>query len=303
MPIKVIYVGGSGRSGTTILARILGQTTGYIAIGEVRELWRLGLMQNHPCGCGHPFRECPVWLRVGAEAFGGWERTDPEAALSLVQSFTYLDALDLVRGTSRNSRHLAFFRLLERLYEGIHAAANGATIVDTSKGTEYGVALAATPGLEVRAIHLIRDSRGVAYSWTKEVPRPYTLPRVFRMHRLDVLATARWMAHHTLMELLGRRIPMARLRYESLMDQPRSQLLGTLAAIGHPENRSALPFIDDHTVRLAVDHTVAGNPNRTSNGVIPLHLDAEWHQGLPMLQRIQVTAMTWPLLAWYGYRL
>jgi hypothetical protein len=304
MPISAVYIGGSGRSGTTLLARVLGQTDGYTSVGEVRELWRLGLIGNHACACGQAFDRCPFWTQVGDEAFGGWANVDPHHALRLIESFTYRDAVVLSRRTRRDPRHTELVELLERLYRGIETAAGGTTIVDTSKGPAYGVLLAATPGLDVRAIHLVRDSRGVAYSWCKEVPKPYTPRRFIKMHRLDALSSVRWIAHHALMELLERRVPSARLRYESFMEEPRRSLETVLAAIGRPVgDPAAFPFVDDRTVRLDVDHTVAGNPNRARSGDIVLRLDADWHRGLPGLQRAQVTAMTWPMLVRYGYDL
>ena len=68
MTTRVLYIAGTGRSGSTLLANILGEVDGVFAAGEVRYLWQRGLTERRLCGCGVPVRECPVWSRVLAEA-------------------------------------------------------------------------------------------------------------------------------------------------------------------------------------------------------------------------------------------
>ena len=67
--VKVLYIGGLGRSGSTLLDRMLGQLPGFFSAGEIRDLWQRGLRENALCGCGAPFKECEVWTRVGKEAY------------------------------------------------------------------------------------------------------------------------------------------------------------------------------------------------------------------------------------------
>ena len=61
MPTVVLYIAGTGRSGSTLLASILGEVEGVFAAGEVRYLWQRGLAERRLCGCGVPVRDCPVW--------------------------------------------------------------------------------------------------------------------------------------------------------------------------------------------------------------------------------------------------
>src|SRR5207249_8771406 len=76
--VKVLYVAGSGRSGSTILDRILGQVDGFFSAGELCNLWGRGLLARRRCGCGTPVPDCPVWGAVLAEAFGGADQVDAE---------------------------------------------------------------------------------------------------------------------------------------------------------------------------------------------------------------------------------
>ena len=68
----VLYLGGAGRSGSTLLERMLGQLPDAVAVGEIVHLVRRGLLDDEDCGCGCPFSVCPFWTKVGEHAFGGW---------------------------------------------------------------------------------------------------------------------------------------------------------------------------------------------------------------------------------------
>ena len=65
-PARVLYLGGIGRSGSTLLERMLGQIPGTCSLGEVVHLWARGIRDNERCGCGDTFHACPFWTSVGA---------------------------------------------------------------------------------------------------------------------------------------------------------------------------------------------------------------------------------------------
>jgi hypothetical protein len=304
MSAKVLFIGGSGRSGTTLVARVIGQVPGYWAGGEIREIWRERTGQNRLCGCGRPFAECPFWQRVGDEAFGGWARVDRDAAEAMVSSLSWYGAFRVLRpGSAADLASAELSALLSSLYEAIAVVAGGATIVDTSKGPPYGVALSGVPGIDFRAAHIVRDSRGVANSWLKEIPVPLTARRQLRAHKLSAVSSTRWLVHNSEMELLGQRVPMARLIYEAFATDPKAETQRILGELGHTIDPGDLRFLDEGSAELQANHTVAGNPNRLETGSVRVQVDAAWRQRLSMLQRLQVTAMTWPMLLRYGYRL
>src|SRR6185312_11260354 len=75
---RILSIAGAGRSGSTLLAMLLGGLPGCTAVGELRHIWERGVIANRLCGCGEPFHECPFWTAVGREAFGGWDAVDAE---------------------------------------------------------------------------------------------------------------------------------------------------------------------------------------------------------------------------------
>ena len=72
--VTVLYIGGLGRSGSTLLDLMLGQVPGLCAVGELSYLWARS--DDDLCGCGERFAACAFWKQVGQEAFGGWEQVD-----------------------------------------------------------------------------------------------------------------------------------------------------------------------------------------------------------------------------------
>jgi hypothetical protein len=304
----VLYIAGLGRSGSTLLERVVGRTPGCFPVGEVVFLWQRGVRDNELCGCGVPFRECPFWVRVGDEAFGGWERFDVDEVLALrqrVDRHRYLPAMLVPRLWPTYHRQLRRYTgLLERLYLAIGRVSGAEVVVDSSKEPSYVYLLRHVRGVRLRVVHLVRRSHGVAFSASKKVRRPEAAGGHGYMASRSPTATAvEWLVDNTVLDLLrvfG--VPSLRLRYESLVGAPREHLAAVLGHAGRPATDAALDGIDDGYVDLAADHTVSGNPLRFQSGRLELRVDDDWRRSMPWRHRLVVTVITWPLLLRYGYR-
>ena len=68
--VRVVFVGGTGRSGSTVVANALGALDDAVSVGEVRYLWERGIGENRLCGCGQAFADCPFWQEVLHTAYG-----------------------------------------------------------------------------------------------------------------------------------------------------------------------------------------------------------------------------------------
>jgi hypothetical protein len=75
--VRVLFLGGLGRSGTTLLERVLGELPGVCPLGEVVHLRERDLRNGERCGCGATFSDCDFWRSVGEEAFGGRQPAGP----------------------------------------------------------------------------------------------------------------------------------------------------------------------------------------------------------------------------------
>jgi hypothetical protein len=302
---RVLFIGGLGRSGTTVVERALGELDGVCSAGELVHLWYRAVLQDERCGCGQPFSACPFWQAVGERAFGGWDRGLAERMELLrgrVDRTRFIPRLVIRARSGRRGAELSEYAgVFRRLYAAIAAESGAHVVVDSSKHSSLAYCLRTDPGIDLRVVHAVRDSRGVAYSWTKEVRRPESAEGSDLMTRYSPVRSALlWSGHNAFLALLARLgTPTRLLRYEDFTADPAGTLQGLAAFAGLPAG--PLAFLDPTSVELGPSHTVAGNPMRFTVGRIELRRDDAWRTRLPAGQRRLITALTFPLLATYGY--
>jgi Sulfotransferase family len=305
-PVKILYVGGYSRSGSTLLGRVLGEPKSTVFVGETRFLWSRGLIDNVKCGCGEPFRSCPFWSEVGHEAYGGWDQIDAERlteidrVTNLIATLPFYWAPSLRPGLRDTINDYA--GRLTSLYAAISRVSGAKTIIEISKDPTFACLLMRMPGADVRILHLVRDSRAVAYSWTRKRREPSPIGGQQFMEQVNPARTARsWMTWNMAFHAFSAaRSPYLKLTYESFIAEPRG-VLGRLSAFADEELVLPEVQLTDTEVKLGDHHVFSGNPMRTSTGWLPLRIDNEWQTRLSSSQLAKVTAITWPLLRLYGY--
>jgi Sulfotransferase family len=302
--VKVLYIAGLGRSGSTILGNVLGGIEGFFHGGEFNFIWEHNLTENRLCSCGVPFDECEIWGSVFETAFGGMDGVDSREMARLQTSGARTRHVPLMlfpQGRRMLASRLGKYMVrLERLYRAVQESTGSRVIVDSSKFPSYGYVLGMTPGIDLYAVQLIRDPRAAAYSWLKE-PRPDTDKRAY-MNRVSTVKSALlWDAWNVSSEALWKDSPgrYMRLRYEDFVAEPRRAVEGILGMLHEDADR--LPFVGERDVELEAGHTVAGNPNRFQNGLVRLRPDVEWELRMRSWDKTTVTLLTLPLLARYGY--
>lgn len=300
--VPVLFIGGLGRSGSTLIDRILGQTPGVCSVGELVFLWERGLLADERCGCGEAFSACPFWTEVGVRSFGGWDRLDPAAMLSRQRSVDRNRFIPLMRmpwASPRYRRRMrAYAEALRRVYASAAAVSGAALVVDSSKHASTAALLARLPGVAPRIVHLVRDPRGVAWSWSKHVDRP-DAPEPSQMARVGtVRIAARWQLYNALLAFVRTR--GAVLRYEDFVERPE-HAARRLLRLGGLEVDELPQFIDGRTVDLAVNHTVAGNPLRFRTGEVQIRADDAWRREMPAARQALLTALTFPSNLIYRY--
>jgi hypothetical protein len=199
--VKVVYLMGSGHSGSTILGVTLGNCEGYLYAGELDN-----------------------WLvRKGAPLLGGAERTRfwsevREAVPGAERAFggdahRYLErasaALRAGSGAERRATRERWAPVTEQLYRALAHVSGAQQIVDSSHFPLRARELKRLPGLDVYLIFLVRDPQHVVHSFVRNVNR-------------HALAERRW---RTLV---------------TNADMSLTFLLATMVFLGHPRERRAL---------------------------------------------------------------
>ncbi len=308
---RVLYVGGTGRSGSTMLANVLGEAPGLVSAGEVRFLWERGIVQNRLCGCGAAFADCAFWAEVLDLALG--PGTDDARRTLAVRVHRQLEARTrmltlprhLLAGRHRASGPDALTDIVGSVYAAIAAVSRAEVVVDSSKLPTYAALLAGSDRIDLQVAHLVRDPRAAAYSWRRRKIQPDLGATALMERRGAGKSAVLWSVWNRSLESMcrSRGVTYTRMGYEDFVADPRRQVQTLLASFDLPPTLVEGIFADDHTVSLTTSHTVAGNPSRHQHGLVPLVADDEWRSGMRGHDRRAVTALTWPTMQRYGYRI
>ncbi|MCB0977629.1 MAG: sulfotransferase [Acidimicrobiales bacterium] len=304
----VLFIGGMGRSGTTVIERLLNEVPRLLAVGESVNLWKRGVRDGERCGCGEPFLSCPHWSAVGESAFGGWETVDVhrmvDASLSVDRTRRTPGLLLRRDPGSLSADQLWYLDHVVRVLRAAGSCAGPGTVVmDSTKHISTAALVTIDPRLDVRVLHVVRDPRGVANSRTRAKPRPEA-GNVAMSTRDPKVTAARWVTDNLGFELLARRgVPTLTVRYEDVIADPETQLRRIASFAGVDTSPGDFDFVSGRTARFSTPmHSAAGNPMRFDGDVLELREDTGWRNELSAGQRRAITMITAPLLGRYGYR-
>jgi len=302
--IKILFILGVGRSGSTLLGRLLGHVNGFFYMGELKAIWTPLFEEGVLCGCGIPFKCCPFWTDVFRRAFGDMEYVDTRMD-QLRNSKLRLRWLPLLLcpRISRKYREdiQDYSRVLRAICRAAQEVSGCRVLIDSSKFNQDCLVLSRIHDLDLHVVHLVRDSRAVAYSRLKKKQRPQFLSRTEFMPQLSIKSSAReWLRTNALSEALRPWFKhCTRIYYEDLVADPRGTLTRICSAIGEPS--PTLDFLEGQTAHLVKGHTVAGNPMRFQEGPVQIKPDMEWAENLDKRQKAVASAYSWPLMMYYGY--
>lgn len=305
--IRVLYIAGWARSGSTIVGHVLGQARGIFFGGELFNLAERGWRRNDLCGCGRPFLQCPIWSKV----MRGVQRRIQPGDLERAEGFgsRLMRTRDLPsvfvrrRGVLGSPEQAAITRMLTALFSEIKGVSGAEVIVDSSKSPVFADALDRSPGFEVSILHLVRDPRATGFSLRRLKFDPGS--RRPLKQRGPITNAAVWDVWNAAIELLWarRRRPSRylRLRYEDFARDPASAIRSVGEFLGHRDRKADL--MDGSTLHLSPTHSVSGNPSRFLTGAVEIRPDDEWRAGMSRSEKGLTTLLTWPGLLRYGYPL
>jgi hypothetical protein len=295
--IKVLYVAGSGRNGSTLVSGILGQFPGFVSVGEIISIWEAGAPAGGTCGCGKPISKCEFWSGVTKAVFDRLGEKRRENAAVLCKSETrFRNLLKIFWNTRAGlfSKRLKELTIaLDLLYEAVSEHGRGAIIVDASKSPVYAALLNLIPSIELYVVHLVRDPRAVARSRSRPKENLAVLSPAH-----SALIWLLWNAAVAHLDLFGIK-HFQFVRYEDFVESPRSVINSVVDFISG--DREWSPFVSGHKVALEATHSVSGNPDRFQLGEIEIAADVRWIEKMRGSDKALVTLLTLPLLRKYGY--
>lgn len=299
---RILYILGAGRSGSTLLDIALGNSPQIFGAGELVYLHERGWLNDEHCACGERVNQCAFWREVKSR----WTRRSPADAvgrfLELQRRFERMRYLFLGAGLLRDAEFREYLQSLRSLLLCVFEASGRPCLVDSSKKPMRAFHLSLVDDVDVYLLHLVRDSRGVAFSKAKAFARDERGGVQADVRAAPVARTARrWLLTNLVCSsLLSRRRPgrYLRLRYEDFVADPGATLR-RIAALCEVDLAETIRKVTEGEA-LEVGHTVGGNRVRMTRR-LAIRPDLEWRAKLSAAQESSIWRWTGRLLRHYGY--
>ncbi len=289
-------------SGATLLAFLLNAHPQIAAIGEMNGLISKEDPEMYVCSCGQRIKDCDFWrsvksamghlgLEFDVQRFDlAFTRDGPRFVQYLQMGSLRSNTLDSIRdrlfttwpGEKRRLNTLVLRN--EAFVQAVLGVTGKTVFIDTSKDRLRLKYLRRFSTLDVRAVHLVRDVRGVVASW-------------LRRGRADIReAACQWVKWHQRLEVALQALPKEnyiQVRYEDLCQDVQ----GTLERVFHLCGVDPADMTADFR---AVSHHIVGNEMRLKN-LSEVRLDERWKRLLTedQLKEIDRAAGRWNRQ--YGY--
>ncbi len=264
---KLLWIVGSGRSGSTVLSALLGSIPGVLSIGETLQLER---------PLSRPVDQLdPLWAAA-------LEELGEEGSSALRTAIARL-----ARSTATASRLRPQREDLEAIaafYERLAAIAGARVIVESSKAVRFALQMDAVRSGESAYVHLLRDPRGVVASYQRSRDAARRAGRSDSYYGRSSLTVSclRWIAKNAVVSgsLAWRRPRRLLLRYDEVITEPRVACARIGELLGLTLDEPRLQRSDSGFVLSTGGSIVSGNRGVVGRQTLELRRDTRWRQEL-----------------------
>jgi hypothetical protein len=275
-PIDVIYIIGSGRSGSTVLGSVLGAYPDIVNTGEIynfKHFFDSAAERNRKCSCGEELQECGFWKRVKDYIY---EKTGKDL----------VEPKDTDPGNFGRNNYV--------LFSAIQAVSGRRIILDSSKRHYRLNLLLKSPHFRVTILHLVRDARAYAYSSMLTEMKKGASSRVFFRKLWE------WQHKNIAMKFLYGRNPRYYFcRYEDFVCDPKAVIGKFLSTVGLL-NRADLSAV---AIYRSEEHQFSGNNGVFNQDELHVRKDTRYLEKVSGAQWMVGTILVVFALILFGYPL
>jgi hypothetical protein len=301
--LTVVYIAGTGRSGSTLLDQLLGDYLGAFSCGELNNILKAINSAGEYCSCGKLAGQCGFWSEVVAD----WRAAVPEFSeteyTALQNRFERIRSL-VTPWAGRTPARESFQRYsiyTQALFAAIARHSGASIIVDSTKGPARALSLSKIPEIDLHMLHLVRDVRGVVNSWLQSCRLAQQQGTRGRVGFSDnVRPAVAWAIVNYFCERVQRRLPGDGLlvRYEDYSANPESAVDEIASVLGM---QSAMRDTGCNGGERHV-HQIAGNDMRL-RPVTHIATDQAWHVRIAPAMQKALYLLVSPWMLRYRYRL
>lgn len=306
MSVQIICISGQGRSGSTLLTQVLGQHSDITSVGELFPFSERFIDSVATCACGKNVQQCPFWSDVlkypeMEEAIGKLGQIEFHKLMRLRNFLFFVKKLQ--HGDIPPPLKLGA-EAISLVVNRIQKASPCSTIVDASKKPNAAL-LYYLAGFQVHILHLVRDSRGIVYSWRgRSGEENFTGGRnvSLRINRLQICRSSlEYYFYNLFAESAGKLMNSCQqVNYEDFTQSPATNLSRIFTAFGLTDESSQIVFDNTFCMEESL-HIMSGNSARFNHGQVKIEKDQEWQSCMNRIDRAITTVITYPVLKRHGY--
>lgn len=294
--MRIIYIMGPGRGGSTLLERVLNSAPGVFALGEFHTFWRM----NHKdlvCSCGSSVPRCPFWNEVIATARVGHKELNAlrHGEDTIVRTKYLVKTRFSLPRIAADPAVRSFIEQQRVLFEAISKVSGCNTLVDSSKSAPRAWIMGTMP--EVSILHLYRNATDTIVSWRlPKWDKGLNAP----MRKMSIQKAAfEWWRIEDFGRRLGRCHPVCRINYEDFVASP-AEVLNNISDESVRDLAVQIAWLDRQTLRPSpCYHSLNGNPDRYDTGPITIGPRKARLGELSSPERLLIRAVGGPLTALY----
>lgn len=250
--INLIYLLGAGRSGTTLLTALLNSHKEIESLGEMNQFFEF-LELDKNCSCGKNLKLCSKW------------NLEKSLTKNLKEKRKYCEKLEKHKNIPflliKKNTNKKYNEIQKKIFVSIKHTRPSQWYLDSSKYIARYLLLRNNKNFNAKAIYLVRDPRGVIFSFKKNVQTSKNaLSSIAYYNFINFFA-----------EIVFRKDKnILKIRYEDLVEYP----VNTLSIIYEHifEKQEQVTIVDEY---YKMPHIVGGNRIK-ENKQINLKIDYVW---------------------------
>lgn len=277
--VGLIFIAGAGHSGSTLLDMILSAHSNIFGTGE---LYHLGSNENESrCTCGKSYQDCRVWSKI-LNMTNGFEFDINRNFIDLFvgKAIYYQNDKSSHRKIDAND----YCNKRRSVYNRLSEIAGKEIIIDSSKDINQVELLFNSGGMDISAIHLVRDGRGVVWSYMKKNCPFFKALRhwVFTNIKIEIVK-------------IRHREKFINIRYSDLAKNTEYVIKEVLSKLELEYEPSMMNF------RAVEQHQLSGNRMRFSRNESEINEDLSWKNSMPWRYKIIFVLLAGWLNAYYKF--
>ncbi len=210
----ILYIMGTGRSGTTILEILLSNNSDIFGVGEITHIFQDGFINDEICSCGKPASICEHWSTVRQKC--EWTDADIPKLNQLFINIAWHTQFPKVAANRVPKDQKILFEKTNKCLFQMSAKISGAEIIiDSSKYAGRALELARAFPTKVKIICLTRSPAGLVKAFKKTdaaEQKPKSLPATlfYYIYTIACFRIVAWMLKSRVL----------RIRYEDMISDP-----------------------------------------------------------------------------------